>query len=284
MYSETYKMTSLYYEQCVESPKISTKSLIKLSELQRSFNKNCTVDNSESYLQQLKELINNVRYRRIQLKNHPTFILGSIKSTNWTMELLRVSSTCKDLLLKRSLSEEDLKEKNRTLLRALHMSNACSRYAESILFDTENNRTFKQVNSQYHLSQTLSIAADRFYNMYKYKTNDLAIKRAFQLKELSHVLWKNEEYIKKVVEYRALALLSMARKLDDDECGQKVALLEGIVLKESCPEEVKSQYEKWKQQNESVYYKPVKTEKELNIISLEEAFHILSKCFEGPVS
>ena len=275
-------MTSLYYEQCVESPKISTKSLIKLSELQRSFNKRSTVENAEKYLKELITLCNSVRYRRIQLKKHPTFFFGSMKSTNWTMELLRVSSKCKNLLIDRSNSEEDLKEKNRILMRALQLSNACSRYTESILFDTENNRTFKEMNSQYHLSQTMSIAADRFYNMYKYRPNDLAIKRAFHLMELSQILWKNDNDMEKVVKFKSLALLSMAKKLDDDECGQKVALLEGIVTKADCPEEVKSQYEKWKQQNESVYYKPVQTEKVLNVISLQDAFHILSKCFEGP--
>jgi len=275
-------MTSLYYEQYVDSPKVPTKSLIQLSELQRAFNKKQTLESSKNYLNALQKLVCTVRYRRIPLKQHPTFTFGNIKSTNWTMELIRVSSTYKNMLKQAAKGQDDLKDKNRTLLQALQLSNDCSRYAESIAFDTESNRSYKQLNPQYHLSQTMGIAADRFFNINSFRDNALAIKRAFQLKELSFLLWKNDEDIEDVIKYKAKALLAMAMSLEDDECGQKIALLEGIVTKDPCPEEVKSEYEKWKQQNESVYYKPVTTDLKLDVIDLEEAFRILSKSFECP--
>lgn len=276
-------MTSLYYEQCVaNSPKVSTKELIKLSEYQRAFNKKPTLQSAETYLQKYKKLIHAVRYRRVQLKAHPTFHYKSVKSANWTVELLRVATTYRDLLLEKADKTEDLKEKNRTLLQALEVSNDCSRYSTSVLFDTDRVKTLKELNPQYHLSRTLSIAADRFFNMNTYRNNCLAIKRAFQLKELSYLLWKNEGYIEDVIKYKALALLSMTRQMNDDDCGQKIALLEGIVTKDPCPEEVKTEYEKLMQQNLSVYYTPVTTDKTLETISLEEAFRILSKCFESP--
>ena len=276
-------MTSLYYEQCVvNSPKVTTKELIKLSEHQRAFNKTPTIKSAQIYLEKFKKLIHTVRYRRVQLKSHPTFTYKSVKSANWTVELLRIATTYRDLLLEKADKTEDLKEKNRMLLQALQVSNDCSRYSTSILFDTDRVKTLKELNPQYHLSRTLSIAADRFFNMNTYKNNGLAIKRAFQLKELSYLLWKNEGDIEDVIKYKALALLSMTSKMQDDDCGQKIALLEGIVTKDACPEEVKTEYEKLMQQNRSVYYTPVTTDKTLETISLEEAFHILSKCFESP--
>lgn len=276
-------MTSLYYEQCVvNSPKVTTKELIKLSEHQRAFNKTPTLKSSQTYLEKYKKLLHTVRYRRVKLKSHPTFTYKSVKSANWTVELLRIATTYRDLLLEEADKIEDLKEKNRTLLQALQVSNDCSRYSTSILFDTDRVQTLKELNPQYHLSRTLSIAADRFFNMNTFRNNCLAIKRAFQLKELSYLLWKNEGDIEDIIKYKALALLSMTSKMEQDDCGQKIALLEGIVTKDTCPEEVKTEYEKLIQQNQSVYYTPVTTDKTLETISLEEAFHILSKCFESP--
>ena len=73
-------MTSLYYEQCVvNSPKVSTKELIKLSEHQRAFNKKPTLKSAEMYLEKYKKLLHKVRYRRVQLKEHPTFTYKSVK-------------------------------------------------------------------------------------------------------------------------------------------------------------------------------------------------------------
>ena len=90
-------------------------------------------------------------------------------------------------------------------------------------------------------------------------------------------------YFLDVIRYKSKALLELANKMEDDKCGEKVALLQKIVLQEGCPEEVKSQYEIWKQQNDSVYYQNVLTDKDVEVISLEEAFGILSKCFEIPL-
>lgn len=275
-------MTSLYYEQHIQSKKVSTKDLIKLSESRRTFNKTNRINEAEKYYCELQKLCQTIRYRRIPLKVHPHFQFDKIKSTNWNVELLRVASIYKNLLIDRASTEDDLKVKNRTLLQAMKLSNACSQYSTSILFDDEDNRLFKELNPQYHLAQSLNLAADRFFNMYKFQTNFIAIKKAFQLKELSYLLWKEEDNIVDVVRYKAKALLELAKKIEDDECGQKVALLENIVTKEVCPEDVKSQYEVWKQQNSTVYYKPVVTDKSLEVISLEEAFHTLSKCFESP--
>ena len=275
-------MTSLYFEQCIHNTKISTKTLIKLSECQRAFNKLHNLETGKQYYDQLKGLIKMIRYRRIPIKVHPQFECEGYQSTNWNFELIRVAHVYKELLIASCEEEEDLKIKNKLLLEAMRLSNECSLICTSILYDKEHNKLFKFLNPQYHLSQTMRLAASRFYNMYKFKPNYIAIKRAFQLQELSYLLWKKDEDILDVINYKAKALLELAQKLEDDECGQKVALLQKIVLKEGCPEDVKSQYEVWRQQNESVYYQSVLTDKKLDIISLKEAFDILSGSFDIP--
>ena len=227
-------------------------------------------------------MIKTIRYRRIPIKNHPQFQYDQFYSTNWNFEVVRVATTYKDLLVSESEKEEDLKKKNKLLFQAMNLSNECSQLCASILYDREQNRLFKFLNPQYHLAQTMSLAAARFYNMYKFKPNFLAIKKAFQLQEISNLIWKEDEDDSNVIQYKAKALLGLAQKLEDDDCGQKVALLQKIVLKDECPEDVKSQYEIWKQQNDSVYYQNVVTDKEVELISLEEAFDILTKCFEVP--
>ena len=151
-------MTSLYYEQCVgDSTKVSTKFLIKLSEYQRAFNKNPTVDSAQVYLENFKKLLHTVRYRRVQLKSHPTFPFGSVKSSNWNVELLRITTTYRDLLLEEANKKEDLKEKNRKLLQALKMSNESAMHSTSILFEAEGTKTVKELNPQYHLLSLIHI-------------------------------------------------------------------------------------------------------------------------------
>ena len=232
-------MANLYFEQCIHNDKIPTKTLINLSQCQRAFNKTPTVEHAENYYTNLKKLSNTLRYRRIHIDQHPQFEYESFQSTNWNFEMIRVANMYKDMLIEKSEEVEDLKEKNKLLGKAMKFSNECSQMASSILFHKEQNRLFKYVNPQFHLAQTMQIAAKRFFNMYKYKTNYLAIKKAFQLQEISDLLWKEDEDNVAVITYKSKALLELANKLEDDECGQKVALLQKIVLKEGCQEEVK---------------------------------------------
>ena len=275
-------MNSLYFEQYIQNNKIPTKELINLSQCQRMFNKHNTVDYAESYLIQLKNIIQVLRYNRIPIQKHPQFENEGFQSTNWNFELIRVSSIYKNLLIDKYNEEEDLKIKNKLLLRAIKLSNDCSRISASILFHNADNRLFKMLNPQYHLSETMKLAALRFFNTYKFKPNYLAIKKAFQLQEIATILWKQDEETLNVAKYKSKALLELANKMDDNQCGEKIALLQKIVLQEGCTPDVKSQYEIWKQQNDSVYYQMIQTDKKIDVISLEEAFGILSKCLVSP--
>jgi len=266
-------MTSIYYEKHLTHPDIHTKELIKLSESRRMFHKNTNQQTTDNYLQRLSKLIRKLRYDRVQLQTHPTFDHNNHESTNWMFELIHVKEKKKQLLLQSLEGITDLKEKNRMLLDALRVSNDITRDCASLLF-VEHDMV-SCLNYRFHLSTSFSLAADRFFNMYKFKTNFIAVKKAYQLKELASLLW-NHDYTQQLITYKAYLLLEMAKKLSDDDCGERVALLERVVHDAACPEEVQSMHATWKQQNDQVYYKLVASDKRIETISLEAAFQTLT--------
>lgn len=275
-------MTSLYFEKCIQHTKLPTKTLIGFSEQRRNYRKQKTFLSTEKYYNTLKNLCNTLRYARINLNSHPLFTHGELSSSNWTFELVNVGNELKKHYINEAAKEDDLKQKNRLLLKALRLSNDLCKNAASVLFCKEELRACKFLNVRYHLAQSCSIAADRFFNMYKFKPNYVAAKKAYQIKEVASLLWKDENYDRPLTIYHATALKEMTQKLSDDDCGEKVALLQRVVTKEHCPEDVKAMYETLKQQNEQVYYNPVQTDKHIETISLEETFDILSTCLEPP--
>lgn len=275
-------MTSLYFEKCIQHTKLPTKSLIAFSEQRRNYQKLKTFSSTEKYYNTLTKLCNTLRYCRINLNSHPLFMHGNFSSSNWTFELLNVGNDLKELYIKEALKEDELKQKNRLLLKALRLSNDFSKKAASVLFCKEELRACKLLNVRYHLAQSCSIAADRFFNVYKFQANYIAAKKAYQMKEVASLLWKNENYEKPLTIYLATAIKELTQKLSDDDCGEKVALLQRVVAKEHCPEDVKAMYENLKQQNEQVYYNTVQTDKHIETISLEETFDILSTTLEPP--
>tara|TARA_B100000674_G_scaffold404973_2_gene351577 strand:- start:4232 stop:5062 length:831 start_codon:yes stop_codon:yes gene_type:complete len=272
-------MTSIYYEKCILHEKVPTKNLIKLSQLQRQANKMNTIEIIEEYYKKLCELCNKLRYNRVTVSQHPTFTFDTVKSTNWTLELIRVAHSASEMILIQAEEEEDFKKKNKLYERALKYANDCCRYSASVLFERNTNKLSKYLNPRYHLSRVFSIAADKLYNMNECKATYLAVERAFQLIEIASMLWDDDDMKIKSVKYESKALLALANKIDENDCGERVALLETVTAKEGCLPEVVAQYESFKQQNEQVYYKPVHTDRKIKVLTLKEAFDISSKCF-----
>ena len=272
-------MTSIYYEKCILHEKVPTKNLIKLSQLRRQANKMNTIEIIEEYYKKLCELCNKLRYNRVTVSQHPTFTFDTVKSTNWTLELIRVAHSASEMILIQAEEEEDFKKKNKLYERALKYANDCCRYSASVLFERNTNKLSKYLNPRYHLSRVFSIAADKLYNMNECKATYLAVERAFQLIEIASMLWDDDDMKIKSVKYESKALLALANKIDENDCGERVALLETVTAKEGCLPEVVAQYESFKQQNEQVYYKPVHTDRKIKLLTLKEAFDISSKCF-----
>ena len=80
---------------------------------------------------------------------------------------------------------------------------------------------------------------------------------------------------------KSILSFQIAKGLKDDQCGEKLALLEDVIEYKETPENIKSQYITWQQQNESVYYDEIKTDISLPNASLTDLFRILQESFES---
>lgn len=130
------------------------------------------------------------------------------------------------------------------------------------------------MQDRYHLSMALIYASDYFFNMYTFKESYLPVKKSYQLLELASRLWKKNDYDQLNIRH-ALTLKHMAEDLEDDNCGEKVALMEQA-LKLHETESIRKAYNLWSQQNDSVYYNEVKTDKTISFLSLPDSFQNLS--------
>lgn len=269
---------SLHYEKLIESDKIENKDLIKLSELRRKVClDNRKIDVVEEYYDKFKQVAKKVRYNRIPLIKHPSFEWNGFTSSNWAFERVNIEHLLVQMTLDDAYSTDDVKTKNKYYLQAMKHSHACIQTVLSNLFTDSENRLYKVMNIRYHLSNLFSIAADRFHNAHTYKNNIIAVKKAYQLKELSSIVWKSADSKKILTQYKANALLEIATRMEDDKCGEKVALLQTVIYEDECPENVINQHKLWDDQNNQVYFQPVHTDVELKTITLEEAFHTLQE-------
>ena len=116
-------------------------------------------------------------------------------------------------------------------------------------------------------------ASDYYYNMYTFKEVLSPIRMSYQLMEIASRTWKKLEY-SQLNRRHALALKHKAESLKDDECGQKVALLEQALGLDNS-EDIKNAFDKYKDDNDSVYYKTVTTELTISCLSLEDSFQSL---------
>ena len=68
-------------------------------------------------------------------------------------------------------------------------------------------------------------------------------------------VWKYDQKLcQELHELKALYALAIANKLEDDKCGEKVALLKSFTELNVTPEVVQSEYKRLKQQNDQVYF------------------------------
>ena len=109
--------------------------------------------------------------------------------------------------------------------------------------------------------------------MYTFKPSTAPVKKSYQFLEIASRIWKNRPY-EQLNKRKALCYKHMAEDLEDDNCGERVALMEEAI-KFYDGEEIQEKYNLWKQQNESVYYNQVSTEKTIPCLSLQDSLQSL---------
>ena len=130
------------------------------------------------------------------------------------------------------------------------------------------------MNVRYHLSELFKTAAMKYYSMFTFKENKTAIKYAYQLDEIGSRLWGGGM---KSFKYMSLALRSMAMDMSDDQMGERIALLNKVKGRPGVPNTIDADLIAWTEQNNRVYFTTVSTEKKIPVLSLEEAFNIITK-------
>lgn len=251
-----------------------TKELIRASELRRKiihglkYNNNM-YDECVSYL----ELLNSFMKPNTLSKKPVLFAWNNTSSSCWQYEKMHILSLLSHWAHIKAVTL-DTKEANpwfkRCVQHELDSLRCLNRYRWK---DTEIS-LLPMMQERYHIAKAFIYASDYYYNMYDFKECLAPIKKSYQMLELASQIWKNLDY-NHLQEREALTLRQMAIKLEEDKCGERVALMKKAVDLCSSDEIVKD-YNMWKQQNDSVYYHKEETSQTISLISLEDSFQVLS--------
>lgn len=263
--------TPIYFERYVDH---DSKKLIRMSELRRKVVQSLELNkNGYEHCIEYYTLLDNIMSSNAKLNSAILFVWNNNNSSCWKFEKLHIlkllSHWSHDLAVDKPPKE------------------AKDWFSKAVGFEIESIKTLRTyswrdssisglpiMQDRYHLSMALIYASDYFFNIYTFKECLLPVKKSYQLLELASRLWKKNDYEQLNIRH-ALALKHMAEELEDDKCGEKVALMEQA-LKLHNSEEIRKAHSLWSQQNESVYYDAVKTDKTISCLSVQDSFQNLS--------
>ena len=239
--------SDIYFERHVE---YDSKKLIHLSELRRKVVQ--SVNHSKNGYSSCLEYINlldEIMKHDTKLTNNILFIWNGHNSSCWKFEKIHILQLL-------SHWAHDIAVNNPPKEAKEWFSKSVSHEIESI--KTLNTYSWRDstvaqlpiMQDRYHLAKVLIYASDYFFNMYTFKEILLPHKRSYQLIELANRLWKRLDYDQLNVRH-ALTLKHVAEELDDDKCGERVALMEqALQLHENTA--LREAHNLWKQQNDGV--------------------------------
>jgi len=266
---------AIYFERHVEG---NSAMLIKASELRRKVLH--AVDHGQNgydigieYYDTLCDIMDRSR----KLKFDILFVWNNYNSSCWKFEQLHILQLLSNWSYNNAKSHSPKEAK--------------PYYASSIRYELESIRVLKTyswrdsslsvlpiMQDRYHLAKACSYTSDYFYNMYDFKASLAPVQKSYQMLELASQLWKKTDATYNYTELaarQAITLKHLADGLTDDQCGERVALMEkALQLHES--EELRDAYNLWKQQNDSVYYNIVSTDIMIPCLSLRDSFQTLS--------
>tara|TARA_B110000008_G_scaffold67969_1_gene68705 strand:- start:4019 stop:4831 length:813 start_codon:yes stop_codon:yes gene_type:complete len=264
------KTSPIFFERHVN---FNNRQLIKASELRRKIAQGVQHnENMYSKADEYYKLLSKIAVPTTTTKHPLLFVWNGKSSSCWNFEKLHILTLMSKWAHDNGVSKEPKEAKK-------WFSTAVKHELQAIL--ALNNYVWKDpdismlhiLQYRYHLAKALQFASDYYYNMYTFKQVLSPIRMSYQLMEIASRTWKKLEYSQLNRRY-ALTLKHLAESLADDDCGQKVALLEqALELDKS--EEIQTTFDKFKDDNDSVYYKDVKTELTISCLSLEDSFQSL---------
>lgn len=261
---------TVYFERHVKS---DSRKLIRASELRRKLVQSAVHGkNGYDTCYKYYQLLNDIMRTDTRLKSPILFEWNGYNSTCWKFEKLHI------LQMLSRWSHEIAVDKN--------PKEAKDWFSKAVFFETQMVKCLNGyqwvdpsisllpiMNQRFHLSNAFLYASDYYFNMYNFKASLAPVKKSYQMLEIASRVWKKREY-DQLNRRKALCLKHMAEELEDDKCGERVALMEEAM--QLCEDdEIKEKYELWKQQNESVYYNQVSTDKTISCLSLQDSIQSL---------
>lgn len=256
----------IYFEKYLD---YDSKKLIEASELRRKVLQSIQHGNN-GFVNCLKyyTLLCEFMHRDTKMKSNILFIWNDNNSTCFQFEKLHVlellSHWAHDLAI-----DKGPKEAKQWFSKAVSYELEAINTIRVYNWMDPSNTILPIMQDRYHLAKALIYASDFYFNMYTFKEVLFPVKKSYQLIELASRIWKKMDYEQMKVRH-ALTLKHMAEGLQDEQCGERVALMEtALQLYEN--EELKKIYNLWRQQNESVYYNTVETKLGITCLSLKES-------------
>ncbi len=263
--------SQIYFERHVD---YDSKKLIRMSELRRKvvqaiqLNKN-DYDHCIKYYNMLCDIMK----IDTKINNDILFMWNNNNSSCWKFEKIHILKLLSQWAHDTAVNKPP-KEAKEWFSKAVNLELDAIKTLKTYSWRDGTIAGLPIMQDRYHIAMALTYASDYYFNMYTFKEVLLPVKKSYQLMELAYRLWKKNDYEQLNIRH-AITLKHMAEELEDDQCGERVALMErALELHES--EELRKAYTLWFQQNESVYYNEVKTDKTISCLSLQDSFQNLS--------
>lgn len=282
----------ILFEKIIQDGSIEKSMLITASEHRRSFlrslhNNLRTLQSGLLYYESLKSIISKMKENNTTLMRQPLFLWNNVCSNSFLYEKLNVENEISSIYEKEASNALNLKQKRSHYLSACDMSKHANNTLSNYHWEDTCLRKLRIMQDRYHLNRILLNSA-RFYdtmNNYSMKeknvSNAKCIERAFYFADAAYHVWEDDIEVSTLLyRLKCLHVLECARGLDDDKCGEKVAMLRDYIDTANTPEILKAEYTKWDQQNNQVYFQKEETDFEITYPSLEDLFQNLPKSAE----
>jgi len=263
----------MYYEKCIKN--YDNKKLIKLSQLRRNLMRHLHDENNLSIALEYYNAFNKLLAHDFTITKQPMFEWNNQHSTCFLFEKINVQHLLSEQYEKAGAKSQPIEAKKH-YFEAMKMNVENIRDLDRYLWEDSDLLMQPILQSNFHYSKLFENTSLYYHAMYEYSlqndkdTTLFTIRRAYHYKTFTN-LWCKQS----AEEYKSLTLLEMAKALEDDKCGEKLALIQDYKDTMQC----KEFYTKWYQQNECVYYKPIDTALTIKPFTLKEAFQDLSKLF-----
>jgi len=260
----------IYFERYVDH---NSKNLIRMSELRRKVVQAIELDkNAYNQCMEYYSHLDDLMKTDCKLNSAILFVWNNNNSSCWKFEKMHILKLLSHWAHD-TATDKPPKEAKGWFSKAVGFEIEAIKTLRTYSWRDSSIAGLPIMQDRYHLSMALIYASDYFFNMYTFKESYLPVKKSYQAIEMASRLWKNNDYDQLNIRH-ALTLKHMAEDLEDDNCGEKVALMEqALKLHES--ESLRKAYSLWSQQNESVYYNEVKTDKTISYLSLQDSFQTL---------